>query len=194
MKVKVLIEGYAKEVNGEEFASSSTVLIEDGVNNIIVDPGSNRSLLLEKLNLEGLTIEDISMVLLTHNHLDHSLLTGMFSNALVYDDSSISSMDSKIINHSGFIGENIEIISTPGHDQFHMSVLVKNTSQGNVVISGDIFWWEDETEQETDYESLINLEDPYVKNQEQLLNSRKAILEIADYIIPGHGKPFRVSK
>lgn len=190
MKVKVLIEGYAKEVNGEEFASSSTVLIQDETNNIIVDPGSNRKLLLEKLNLEGLSIQDINIVLLTHNHLDHSLLAGMFENAVIYDDSSISSMDSKIVNHDGFIGGSIKIISTPGHDQFHMSVLVKNTDKGNVVISGDIFWWADEDKQITDKESLINLEDPYVKNKEQLLNSRRQILETADYIIPGHGKPF----
>lgn len=194
MEVKVLIEGYVKEINGEEFASSSTVLIEDVINKIIVDPGSNRKLLLEKLKEEGLTAEDINMVLLTHNHLDHGLLTGMFPNALVYDDSSISSMDSKIINHEGFIGDNIEIISTPGHDQFHMSILVKNTDKGNVVISGDIFWWADEDEQITDKESLINLEDPYVKNKEQLLNSRNKIINIADYIIPGHGKPFKIEK
>lgn len=194
MKVKILIEGYAKEVNGEEFASSSTVLIEDGTNKIIVDPGSNRKLLLERLSLEKLTIEDINMVLLTHNHLDHILLTGMFPNAIVYDDSAISSMDSKIVDHNGSIGDNIEIVSTPGHDQFHMSVLVKNTDKGNIVISGDIFWWADEDEQKNDVESLINLEDPYVKNKEQLLNSREEILKIADYIIPGHGKPFKIVK
>lgn len=194
MKVKVLIEGYAKEVNGEEFASSSTVLIQDGINNIIVDPGSNRTLLIDKLTEEGLTTKDINIIFITHTHLDHSLLMGMFENAKIYDDSSISSMDSKILEHNSKIGNNIEIISTPGHDQFHMSVLVKNTDKGNVVISGDVFWWSDEEAQLTDKESLLNKEDPYVKNIEQLISSRKKILEIADYIIPGHGKPFYITK
>lgn len=190
MKIKVLIEGYAKEVNGIEYATCSTVLIQDGINNIIVDPGSNRDLLIERLNKEGININDINIVMLTHNHIDHSLLAGMFSNAVIYDDSSKYFMDSKIEEHNSLIGDNIEIISTPGHDQFHMSVLVKNTELGNVLISGDIFWWKDDDIQNTDYDSLINLNDPYVKNIDNLINSRKKVLKVANYIIPGHGKPF----
>ncbi|MCJ7786668.1 hypothetical protein MUP06_00420, partial [Patescibacteria group bacterium] len=56
------------------------------------------------------------------------------------------------------------------------------------------FWWTDDQEQKTEKESLIRHEDPYVKNREELMNSRKKILEIADYIIPGHGKMFKPSK
>lgn len=190
MKVKVLIEGYAKEINGEEHASCSTVLIEEENNKIIVDPGSNRELLIDSLKQEGLNTEDINIVLLTHTHLDHSLLSGMFKNASIYDDSSIYTLDSKIIEHEGEIGNNIKIISTPGHDQFHMSVLIENTDKGNIVISGDIFWWHDDEEQLVTKEDLINKIDPYVKNEEQLLESRKKILDVANYIIPGHGKPF----
>ena len=130
------------------------------------------------------------MVLLTHTHIDHALLSGMFINAVIYDDSSIYYMDSKIEEHEGIIGDNIEIISTPGHDQFHMSVLVKNTELGNVLISGDIFWWKDNDIQKTDYDSLINLKDPYVKNIDDLTNSRINALKSVNYVIPGHGKPF----
>jgi len=36
--------------------------------------------------------------------------------------------------------------------------------------------------------------DPYVKNKEDLMKSRKKVVEIADYIIPGHGKMFKVGK
>ena len=193
MKVKVLIEGYAKEIDGQEFASCSTVLIEYGNNNIIVDPGSNRELLISSLNNEALNIDDINIVLVTHTHIDHSLLAGIFKNASIYDDSSIYTLDSKIIEHNGEMGDNIKIISTPGHDQFHMSVLVKNTDKGNIVISGDVFWWHDDEEQITTREALLNKTDPYVKNETQLLESRKKILDVADYIIPGHGKPFFVN-
>jgi len=191
MKAKILIEGYAKDIDGVEYASSSAVLITDNNNNIIVDPGANRELLINKLKEEGLSIEDINIVLLTHTHLDHSLLVGMFNKAKVYDDGAIYEMDSKALEHNGTIGKNIEILSTPGHDQFHMSVLIKNTDKGNIVVSGDVFWWLDEEEQITDKESLINKEDPYVKDKEALKNSRIKIIELADYIIPGHGKPFK---
>jgi len=63
-----------------------------------------------------------------------------------------------------------------------------------VAIVSDVFWWSDEEEQKTDKESLMNHEDPYVKNKEELMKSRKKVLEIADYIIPGHGKMFKVKK
>ncbi len=36
--------------------------------------------------------------------------------------------------------------------------------------------------------------DPYVKNETQLKESRKKLLEVADYIIPGHGGMFKVKK
>ena len=41
-EIKVLIEGYAKEINGEEFASSSVTLIRDHNLNILVDVGMEK--------------------------------------------------------------------------------------------------------------------------------------------------------
>ena len=52
----------------------------------------------------------------------------------------------------------------------------------------------DKYEQKTDKDVLMKHEDPYVKNKEELTNSRKKVLEIADYIIPGHGKMFKFEK
>lgn len=194
-EVKVLIEGYAGEIEGKEHATSTTTLIKDNGIKIIVDPGMNRKLLLEKLKHEGLTPFDINYVILTHNHMDHMLLTGIFENAKVLDDSSIYSFEGTIEDHDGKVpGTDIEIISTPGHDQFHCSVIVDTKEFGNVAIVADVFWWKDEQEQKIDKESLLNHKDPYVKDEEALTESRKKILEIADYIIPGHGKMFKVNK
>ena len=64
--------------------------------------------------------------------------------------------------------------------------------KGKIAIVGDVFWWEDDEEHKTDFESLMNHKDPYVKNEEQLKQSRKRVLELADYIIPGHGEMFKV--
>jgi glyoxylase-like metal-dependent hydrolase (beta-lactamase superfamily II) len=194
-EVKILIEGYAKKENGNEFASSTTTLIHENGLNIIVDPGSNRKLLIEALKKEHLSSLDINYVILTHSHLDHSLLSGIFENAKILDDGSIYSWDGKIEDHEGKVpGTDIEIIKTPGHDMFHCSILVKTKKFGRVAIAADVFWWSDEEEQKNDMESLMNHKDPYVKNKEQLSSSRKKILEIADYVIPGHGKMFKVEK
>jgi glyoxylase-like metal-dependent hydrolase (beta-lactamase superfamily II) len=192
-EVKVLIEGYVQEEKGFELASSTTTLIKENGKNIIVDPGMNRKLLLKALKKVKLSTDKINYVILTHYHLDHSLLTGIFENARVLDNDSSYSFDGKIESHnSKVLGTNIEIIGTPGHDMFHCSVLVKDKRLDTVAIVGDVFWWKDDQKQEIDKESLMKHEDPYMKNREELINSRKKILEIADYIIPGHGKMFKV--
>ena len=68
-EIKILIEGYVKEENDSEFASSTTTLIQENGLNIIVDPGMNRELLLEALEKENLSTSDINYVILTHYHL-----------------------------------------------------------------------------------------------------------------------------
>jgi len=194
-EIKILIEGYAKKENGTELASSTAALIQENGLNIIVDPGMNRKLLLRALKKENLSPSDISYVILTHCHLDHSLLAGIFENAKILDDGAIYSWNGKIEEHDGKVpGTDIKIIKTPGHDMFHCSVLVETERFGKVAIAGDVFWWSDEEKQKTDRESLMKHEDPYVKNKEQLMESRRKVLEIADYIVPGHGKMFQAEK
>ncbi len=193
-EIKVLIEGYMKQIDGKDYATSSTIFIKDNQLNIIVDPGMNRKMLLDALEKENLNIADINFVILTHYHLDHSLLAGIFENAKILDNNESYSWNGEIGSHKRILSDNIEFISTPGHDPFHCSIMVKTKDLNNVIIAGDVFWWSESQEQKTNYDDLINLKDPYVKDEMKLLNSRKKILEIADYIIPGHGKMFKVNK
>lgn len=190
-KVKVLIEGYAKEVKGGWLASSTTTLIKDSGKNILVDPGINRKLLLKKLKEEGLTPDDINFVFMTHYHPDHNLLTGIFIKAIVVDDSMFYQKDKQWDHQNIIPGTKIKILQTPGHEKFHGSLVVP-TDKGIVVVAGDVFWWADEEEQKIDRESLLTHKDPFVKDKKALLESRKKLLEIADWIIPGHGKMFKV--
>lgn len=194
-KVKLLVQGYARSERNVELASCAVTLIKDNNLNILVDPGMNRKLLLSSLKKEGLSVKDINYVVLTHTHIDHCSLVGIFDNAKILDDSSIYTFDGKITNHSGKIpGTNIEIIKTPGHDQFHCSLLVHDDNLGKVIIASDVFWWYDNEKQVTDRNSLLNHKDPYVKSESQLKESRINLLSLADYIIPGHGKMFKVNK
>ena len=194
-EVKILIEGYGKEVEGSDFFSATTTLIKNKGKNIIVDPGVNRSLLLKILKKENLSPKDINYVILTHYHLDHSLLSGLFENAKILDNSDCWSWDGKMeqYDQKKIFGKDINVIQTPGHDRFHCSVLV-DTKDGKIAIVGDVFWWKDNQRQEISRAGLLNHEDEYVKDLKALKLSRKKVLQMADWIIPGHGKIFKVKK
>ena len=193
-EVKVLVEGYAIKKSGK--ATSSCVLIIDNDIKIVVDPGMDRQKLLEGLAKENLKPSDINYVIISHAHLDHCGLAGIFENAKLVDDGAVYSFDGgyeEYGNGKVIPSNNIEIVKTPGHDPFHCSVLVK-TDEGTIAVAEDVFWWWDEEEHLTDYNSLMNRVDPYTKNEKDLNESRKKLLELADFIIPGHGKMFRVKK
>jgi glyoxylase-like metal-dependent hydrolase (beta-lactamase superfamily II) len=193
VEIKILIEGYAKKAKDDWLASSSTVLIKDNKLNILADPGANKKLLLKALSKEGLKPEDIDLIFITHYHPDHILNIRLFPEQDILDGDIIYRND-KEISFSGKIpGTDIKVILTPGHAHEHASLLVK-TKKGNIIVAGDLFWWTDKEKQKTDYKSLMNKKDPFVKDKKALKNSRKKILKIADYIIPGHGKMFKVKK
>jgi len=192
-KIKVLIQGYAKQIEDGWVASSTVTFVQSNGKNIIVDPGCNRKKLIEELKNNNLKPEDIDFVLLTHNHTDHTLLTGIFDNAKVLNNEEIYDND-KQIEHNNKISEtDLEIIQTPGHSNDHCSLIVK-TNEGIYAIAGDVFWWTDEEKQRIDRQSLLEHKDPYVKDEKALRESREIILNLADYIIPGHGKVFKVER
>jgi len=189
-KIKVLIQGYAKQIKGGWLASSTVSLVQSNDKNIIVDPGCNRDKLIEELSKNALKPTDIDFVLLTHSHTDHALLTGIFENAKVLNNEEIYDNDEQVEHNNKIPETDLEIIQTPGHSNDHCSLVVK-TNEGVYVIAGDVFWWMDNEEQK------ININKPdqaHPADMEKLIESRKQILEIGDYIIPGHGKMFKVEK
>jgi glyoxylase-like metal-dependent hydrolase (beta-lactamase superfamily II) len=192
-KLKILIQGYAKKEKAGWYASPSTVLLRDSGLNILVDPGSNKKMLLKALTKENIRPNDIDLIFVTHYHLDHTLNIRLFPNCDVLDSTEINHND-QIRSYSQKIPKtNIRVIQTPGHAHEHASLLVK-TEMGKVAIAGDLFWWTTTEKQKTDYYSLLKKRDPYVKDKRQAEQSRKKILQLADYVIPGHGKMFKVIK
>mgnify|MGYP001610513600 FL=1 len=186
-KVKVLIEGYAKvNPDGTWDATSTTTLIDTGKHKIIMDPGCHRQLLLEALAREGLEKGDIDTVFISHYHPDHCTLMGIFENATVFD--SIQWQKGPIGGETGATLPNtdIQIIKTPGHSPEHASLLVA-ASEGKVLVAADVFWWGAGEEQKID----ISKHDDFASDQEKLKLSRSLALQLADYIIPGHGKMFK---
>ncbi len=197
-KVKVLIQGYARETKRGWLANSTVVFIQSNGKNIIVDPGCNRERLLKALSDNNLKTSDIDYVFLTHGHVDHALLAGIFENATIIDELYIYEKD--IINkhggvipeHGGIIpGTDLKVIRTPGHKEEHCSLIVK-TKEGVYAVAGDVFWWLDNEKQKIKIDKPDN--DPEHMDIKKLIESRKKLLEIADYIIPGHGKMFKSSQ
>ncbi len=192
-EVKVLIEGYAKQLADGWVASSTTCLVTAGGKKIITDPGCNREKLLAALAAEGLATSDIDSVFLSHQHPDHVLLAGLFERAkfvtfdtnLLYDGDRLTEFDPHVL------GPDIEVLDTPGHVLEHLSLLV-TTPNGRVAIAGDAIWWRDGEPQifaldQFDYSQAKGAD------KEQLIASRKKIIAAADSVIPGHGRQFTVT-
>ncbi|MDP2864037.1 MAG: MBL fold metallo-hydrolase, partial [bacterium] len=180
-----------KQIKYGWLASSTVTFAQSIGKNIIVDPGGNRKKLIEELLKNNLKPSDIDFVLLTHGHTDHILLSGIFENARVLNNEEIYDNDEQVEHNNKIPETDLEIIQTLGHSNDHCSLVVK-TNEGIYVVAGDVFWWTDGQEQRTAKKSLMQHKDPYVKNEKELGESRRKILEIADYIIPGHGKMFKV--
>jgi glyoxylase-like metal-dependent hydrolase (beta-lactamase superfamily II) len=180
--VKVLIEGYtSKEREGH--SCPTITLVRDEKIKMIVDPGvlSDVQILIKKLKEEGLTTDDINMVFITHSHIDHYRNVGIFQKARViefwgwWEGDFFGDYEENITN-------DIKIIKTPGHSTDGLTLLVRS-KDGTVAICGDVFWKED-----------YPTDDPYAVDKEKLKESRRKVLEMSDYVIPGHGKMFKVEK
>jgi len=193
-EVKVLIEGYAKEMKKGWLANSTVCLINSESKRIITDPGCNREKLMDALKRENLKTSDIDYVFLSHCHPDHVLLAGIFEKAkfVTFDTNLMYDKDLLIQFEKNVLGKDIEIIETPGHVLEHLSLLV-NTSKGKIAVAGDVIWWVEGEKQILD----INQKDHSQAkgmDMKKLIESRKKLLNLADYIIPGHGKMFKVEK
>lgn len=178
-EVIVLIEGYlSNESNGRTCPTIS--LVKDGDINIIVDPGTARKpeLIIDALAKNGLKVEDIDIVFLTHSHYDHFRNLGLFPAAQVRDFWSLWNND--IFNDPDVaLTQNTRVVNTPGHSYDGLTLLVK-TARGITAICGDVWFKENKP-----------AHDSYAEDQQELNKSRQKIKELADFIIPGHGKMFK---
>jgi glyoxylase-like metal-dependent hydrolase (beta-lactamase superfamily II) len=79
----LLHAGYA----GDDGVASSVSLVIDGEVQIVVDPGmvAERSLILDPLQALGVDPEEVTHVVITHHHPDHTVNIGLFPNAEVVD-------------------------------------------------------------------------------------------------------------
>jgi glyoxylase-like metal-dependent hydrolase (beta-lactamase superfamily II) len=198
----------------EEFASSiyakklefggtggSTVTLIQGEKNVLVDTGFERSLheepVNEKRNHEILTYllqrhnvspKDIDTVIFTHLHQDHTGNYALFPRATL--GMSTHCCDMCLLPHSEplqdgeEIMDKVSVLYTPGHTKGHLSV--KIDLEDTIVIAGDAI---------VSLTYLLQKKhwcyNPDYYSDQKSFESVQKILEIADFIIPGHGSIFK---
>src|SRR6202034_488683 len=86
-QVYVLHEGYVGLEGDGERVSGTVTLIIDGAAVIVVDPGmvADRAALLAALAGHGPRPEDVTDVVFSHHHPDHTVNAALFPNAKVHD-------------------------------------------------------------------------------------------------------------
>jgi glyoxylase-like metal-dependent hydrolase (beta-lactamase superfamily II) len=176
--IEVLTSGYYK------MGVASTVgLIRDGDVCVIVDPGMvrDRALILDPLTALGVQPRDVTDVVFSHHHPDHTVNAALFPVARYHDHWAIYYNDVWTNRDAeGFeLSPSIRLIRTPGHSAEDITTLA-HTTDG--VAAFTHVWWNGEGP----------AEDPYA-DMEQLHPSRARVLAVADLVVPGHGPAFAPS-
>uniref|UniRef100_S4RCR8 Metallo-beta-lactamase domain-containing protein 1 n=1 Tax=Petromyzon marinus TaxID=7757 RepID=S4RCR8_PETMA len=129
----------------------------------------------------------VHTVVCTHGHSDHVGNVGLFPHARIIMGFDVSQGD--LYETHGLaegkayvINPYVQVIPTPGHTCSDVSVVVRDTSVGTVVVAGDVFEWSNDDDDWKEHSH-----DPVTQQV-----SRSKVASLADVIIPGHGPPFRV--
>ncbi|MDD5417917.1 MAG: MBL fold metallo-hydrolase [Candidatus Nanoarchaeia archaeon] len=178
LEVYVLVQG----MMGEKETATTSLVLGDNFS-MIVDPTvlHTKQTLIDSLRNYNLEINDVDYVFITHMHMDHIRNIGMFPDKTkIVEYYGMWEREHK--NEDYLLPEGLKVVRTPGHTPNCISLLVE-TSKGLIGICGDVFWHKDGPEF-----------DRFATDMETLKQSRKTLLEMCDYIIPGHGSMFNVKK
>jgi glyoxylase-like metal-dependent hydrolase (beta-lactamase superfamily II) len=176
-ELHVLFEGY---VGGR--VASTVVLILDGDARIVVDPGMvpGQRAILDPLAGHGVDPGEVTDVVFSHHHPDHTINAGLFPGARYHDHWAIyqdDRWDSRPAERF-LVSPSVRLIETPGHSPQDITTLV-GTAQGLVACTH--LWWS----------SSGPADDPYAPDRELLRAGRKRVLAETSLIVPGHGPAFR---
>jgi len=185
-------------------ARSSVTLVCVGNSNILVDTGlpGDELKILNNLSRAGLLPHDINVVINTHGHPDHSGGNKLFGKArVICGREGLLGQDTEA-HHAGTgvrpgkdgeveIDRNVSLVQTPGHTRDCISVILREISSAfsekpeTVIIAGDAL---------PTRANYVKWVPPAIHfNRTVSLQSMSKIVEIADWVIPGHDEPFKVN-
>ena len=181
-QVHVLQEGYVRDAGGSNAVASTVTLIVDGDTVIIVDPGMvpSRERLLAALAGHGPGPGDVTDVVFSHHHPDHTVNAALFPAARIHDHWAVY-LDDQWTDRDAEgaqLSPSVQLIRSPGHTPEDISTLAA-TPDG--VYACTHAWWGAEGP----------ADDPFAPDREILRASRERLLGMANVIVPGHGPSFR---
>ena len=175
-RLDVLVEGYARLPQ----VAGTVSLVRDGDRTIVVDPGMvrDRDLILRPLRDLGVRLEDVTDIVISHHHPDHTVNIALFPVVPVHDFRWVIENDVIEVRDADGIrlSPSVQLLATPGHTPEDLTTLV-GTPDGVAALTH--LWW---TAQGPD-------DDPYAADRELLRRQRERVLELATIIVPGHGAP-----
>lgn len=177
-RLDILVEGYARPPH----VAGTVSLIRDADRVVVVDPGmvADRESILRPLRDLGVRPDDVTDVVVSHHHLDHTVNIALFPTVPVHDFQWVVEADviTRRAAEGTHLTPSIRLHATTGHTPQDVTTLVGTA--GDVVALTHLWW----TEQGP-------ADDPYSPDREQLRQQRERVLDLATLIVPGHGAPFR---
>ena len=177
----VLSDGYVLE-DGER-VGSTVGFVRDGGVLVVIDPGmvASRAAILDPLAALDVRPEDVTDVVLSHHHPDHTLNAALFPSARVHDHWAWYQDDRWIEREAeGFdVSGGVRLLATPGHTAQDISTAIR-TEDGFVVCTH--LWWM----------ASGPAEDPLAEDADALHANRARVLALPGLarIVPGHGPSF----
>jgi glyoxylase-like metal-dependent hydrolase (beta-lactamase superfamily II) len=176
-RLDVLVEGYVRMPH----VAGTVSLVRDADRVVVVDPGmvADRDLILRPLRDLGLRPEDVTDVVVSHHHLDHTVNIALFPRVRVHDFQSVIEGDTFTRRAAeGFqLTPSIRLLATPGHTPQDLTTLVGTHAE---VAALTHLWWTEEGP----------ADDPYSLDRDQLREQRERVLHLATLIVCAHGPAF----
>jgi glyoxylase-like metal-dependent hydrolase (beta-lactamase superfamily II) len=177
-RLDILVEGYARMPN----VAGTVSLIREAGRVIVVDPGMvrDRDLILGPMRELGVGPEDVTDIVISHHHPDHTVNIALFPVVPVHDFRWVIENDVIEVRDADGVqlSPSVQLLATPGHTPQDVTTLV-GTPDGVAALTH--LWWTAEGP----------VDDPYATDRELLRAQRERVLAVATTIVPGHGAPFR---
>lgn len=161
MRLEVLNSGGILRAPGVEAPFSTALLLCDEDKKILVDPGGYPTIgaLQRRLSELGISVNEITDIVLTHFHLDHAFNSVFFPNARIHihPEWKTKNVDSfgEILGKAyrmvveGWkevvdledcmkLSGSIRVFHTPYHSREHVSLVLETDNMGVVFVPGDI--------------------------------------------------------
>jgi glyoxylase-like metal-dependent hydrolase (beta-lactamase superfamily II) len=178
-RLHVLHAGYVR--SPERRVASTVTYVHDGDLRLVVDPGlvTRPGAILDPLAELGVRPPEVTDVVFSHHHPDHTINAALFPNARFHDHWATYSGDLWLRPEETDrdLSGSVRLIGTPGHTPQDVTTLV-GTPDGLVALTH--LWWAADGPPE----------DPFATDPAALHAGRERILALADLIVPGHGQPF----